>query len=327
MEIFYTKKNYRKSGLKGDQMKLLLIGGTGFLGQNISRYLFSAKVEHIVLGSDILGSGDAQSLYEVILNFRPTGIIFLAAKVGSMESIKMNPLEFLLANIKIFSDTFSVFQRCAQNNICFDIINIISNCVYPAKVDVQYENLMEEGCPHPSVEAFAQAKRTLVSLGKSMRENYGTNVLNLVLANSFGPFDHLDISRSHALTGMVVRMIEAKKKGAPAFEVWGTGQPIRSWLYAPDFAAQVPRLFEEKKFWVHPTLNFPASLPKISIKELAVEIADAVDFDGEITFDLTKGDGDPVKVLNADKFQNIYTPKMTAFPKALQKTITYFSIP
>lgn len=310
--------------MKNKTKRLLLIGGTGFLGKNICKFLDSVGVEYLAVGTDLVAAGYRSSLLKVIDDFQPTGVIFLAAKVGSMASIKQRPLDFLLTNIQLFADTYSVFQECAKNNNKFDIVNIVSNCVYPAIVDVQYENLIETGEPHKSVESFAQAKRTLISLGRSLKLNYNVNVLNLILANSFGPFDHLDSSRSHALTGMLVRMIEAKRNNEQSFVVWGTGKPVRSWLYAPDFARQVPEIFNNQSFWVNDVLNFPPTLPEITIEKLAVEIAKGINFKGEIRFDESMGDGDPIKVLNSDKYNDIYKPKMSSFSEALISTIDYF---
>lgn len=304
--------------------KYLLIGGSGFIGRNIQRKFNEQDVIYKSVGAVDLRCDLQRSLHGIIMEFKPTRIVFLAAKVGSMASISQNPFAYITENVRIFIDAFSAIKQCFEEGHSFKILNIISNCVYPASSDYQNENDVLKGPPHFSVDPFAQAKRMLMSLGNNFAISHNASVLNLILANAFGPYDHLDSNRSHALTGMIVRMIQAKRLRSDKFEVWGTGAPIRSWLYAPDFAEQVIRIFDEQAMWTLNVLNFPATVQKISIKELALQIAREVEFEGRIVFDASKGDGDPVKILNSDNFETFYSPKRTKFSDALRDAVMYF---
>jgi|TARA_B110000977_G_scaffold162218_1_gene207534 GDP-L-fucose synthase len=307
-----------------NEERYLLLGGTGFIGKNIMNVLNSEGKKSLCVGSDQLKDDFHSSLRDAILDFRPTGVVFLAAKVGSMASIRENPFAFILENTQIFIDTFSVFEQCFDEGHRFKILNIISNCVYPESSDYQTEKDVLNGRPHPSVDPFAQAKRMLIALGNNFAISHDAEVLNLILANSFGPYDHIDSNRSHALTGMIVRMIQAKRSSSKTFDVWGTGAPVRSWLYAPDFAEQVLQIFEEKAMWKQQVLNFPASIQDISVKELALQIAQEVKYEGKIIFDASKGDGDPVKILVSNEFETFFKPKMRKFSNALRDTVLYF---
>lgn len=304
--------------------RYLLIGGTGFIGKNIQSFFEEQGVNYKCVGSDHLKDDFHSSLHDIIGEFRPTRLVFLAAKVGSMASIKKNPFVFLSENIRIFFNTFSVLEQCFNEGQRFKILNIISNCVYPASSKSQVEKDLLNGPPHSSVEPFAQAKRILISLGNNFAISHDAEVLNLILANSFGPFDHLDSSRSHALTGMIVRMIQAKQLGLETFDVWGTGAPVRSWLYAPQFAENIIKIFDEEKIWEHKILNFPPTVRDISIKQLALRIAKEVKYEGFINFDSSKADGDPVKILISDKLEMLLKPKQYEFSEALRETVFYF---
>lgn len=304
--------------------RYLLIGGTGFIGKNIQSVFEEQGVNYKCVGSDHLKDDFHSSLHDIIREFRPTRLVFLAAKVGSMASIRENPFDFLSENIRIFINTFSVLEQCFNEGQRFKILNIISNCVYPASSESQVERDLLNGPPHSSVEPFAQAKRILISLGNNFAISHDAEVLNLILANSFGPFDHLDSSRSHALTGMIVRMIQAKRMGFETFSVWGTGAPIRSWLYAPQVAENIIRIFDEEKIWEQKILNFPPTIRDISIKQLALQIAKEVKYEGAIDFDSSKADGDPVKILISDKFEMLLKSKRYEFSEALRETVFYF---
>lgn len=310
--------------MKTKNEKYLLIGGNGFIGRNIQKSFKNSDINYLSIGSTDVTGSLRSCLRSAILEFRPTRAVFLSAKVGSMSTIRNSPFSFIRDNSMIFLDAFSAFEDCFNHGYKFKILSIISNCVYPASIDYQREKDIFNGPPHSSVEAFAQAKRLLISLGENFSRSHNAEVLNLVLANSFGPFDHLDSNRSHALTGLVVRMIEAKRISSKCFDVWGTGSPIRSWLYAPDFADEVHNIFENEAVWKQGTLNFPPSVPNISIKDLAFQIAQIIGYEGEIIFDTSKPDGDPVKILMPTNFENIYKPKTSDFSEALEKTIDYF---
>jgi len=302
----------------------LIIGGTGFIGKNIQKSFNEQAINYKCVGSSQLKSDFHSSLSGIMREFRPTRVVLLAAKVGSMASIRRNPFVFVLENTRIFIDTYSVFEQCFAEGHRFKILNIISNCVYPASSENQVEKDVLNGAPHSSVDPFAHAKRMLIALGNNFSVSNDAKVLNLILANAFGPYDHLDSDRSHALTGMLVRMIHAKRSGSKTFDVWGTGAPVRSWLYAPDFAEQVQNIFEHKDMWSYKVLNFPPSVHNISIKQLALQIAKEVKYEGKIIFDSSKGDGDPVKILVSSNFETLLMPKMRKFSEALQQTVAYF---
>jgi GDP-L-fucose synthase len=119
-------------------------------------------------------------------------------------------------------------------------------------------------------------------------------------------------------------MIQAKQLGFETFDVWGTGAPVRSWLYAPQFAENIIKIFDEEKIWEHKILNFPPTVRDISIKQLALRIAKEVKYEGFINFDSSKADGDPVKILISDKLEMLLKPKQYEFSEAIRETVFYF---
>ena len=159
-------------------------------------------------------------------------------------------------------------------------------------------------------------------MSKCYYEQYNVKSINLLLANTYGPGDSTDPNHTHALNGMIIRMLEAQKRGDKEFVVWGTGSPIREWTYVDDFIQSLVLCMDLDH------LEYPLNVGQekgYSIKESAFLIKDVIGFEGEIVFDTKKTDGDPIKIMSKDNFSNRFPEfKFYDHKEGIKNTVEYY---
>jgi GDP-L-fucose synthase len=202
------------------------------------------------------------------------------------------------------------------------VINPISNCAYPGHINRFSEELFWDGPVHDSVYAYGNTRRTLVASSKIYADSLGLEVRNLVLPNLYGPGEKRDPEQAHALGGLVGRMVLAKKNNDEKFVVWGSGLPIREWLFVEDAAdlmveaSQSDQVFHLRNFGIG---------KGISIAELTELIAVYLEYNGDIVFDYSKPDGalEKIMVINDDS-PKLSNKKYTELKIGIQKTIAWY---
>ena len=177
---------------------------------------------------------------------------------------------------------------------------------------------------HETVLSYGLTRKAIVVGSWSYAQQYGLDAINLVLSNMFGPEDHFEPERSHALGALVGRIYEAKEKKAESIDVWGSGKPIREWLFVEDGAEALVRAIN-----CTPTteLTNVGVGTGISVKDLAKCISDVIGFKGILKFDLSKPDGAPCKTVDGSKGEALlnWTPS-TSFVDAIKQTISSYEI-
>lgn len=176
--------------------------------------------------------------------------------------------------------------------------------------------------PHDSVFNYALTRRLIVALSKAYSEEHKFNSTNIVLSNMYGPNDHFEIERSHALGALVYKIYNAKRNNLKSVEIWGTGKPIREWLYVEDGANA---LIEALKLESGSHLLNVGVNKGISIKDLAKKIAINLDWNGKFIFDTSKPDGAIEKRVDGTKFQSVleWEPSI-GLDHGLEKTIAWY---
>jgi GDP-L-fucose synthase len=179
-----------------------------------------------------------------------------------------------------------------------------------------------DGPVDSSVSSYGNVKRMLVAGTSEYVQNFGLSCLNIVFPNLYGPGDHLDPVRAHALGGIVSRMFEAKEKRLASFTVWGTGKPIREWLYIDDAVEAIARNIESS---VESLLVNAGSGEGISIYDLTVKIAKSVGYEGNLILDESLPDGAPVKLMDFELGQSLlnWSPK-TSIDQGIRLTVDSF---
>ena len=282
-------------------MKILVIGTNGFLGGWVKKLLDLESQNYDffeIPGKDVCDITDYSSLDGIIKEVSPEIVINCAAFVGGISYGYKYPVEMLSKNSEMAINVY----KASKNNQVKKLINPISNCAYPAQFTTYKEKDIFNGPPDESVFNYALSKRLFVKLGQSYFDQYNFSSVNVVLSNMYGPNDHFDIERSHALGALVKKICDAKINNLTTVEIWGTGKPMREWLYVEDGAKSLLK-----------SINIPdghhlfnVGVEKvITIKELAEIIKLEVGWEGEFNYNQSKPDGVLEKKVDGSKGKEI----------------------
>ena len=248
----------------------------------------------------------------------PDVIINAAAKVGGILANNTYRTEFILENLKI---NLNILESClGQNNI--KIINLGSSCIYPLHADNPIsEDSFMKGELEPTNSPYALAKITAIEMGRAMNEQYGHKIINLMPTNLYGPNDNFSEINSHVIPGLIHKMHIAKIKKQADFDVWGTGKPLREFLYVDDLSSAIEFLITNE---INIDLINVGSGEEISIIDLANLIKKVVQYDGNINLDTTKPDGNPRKLLDSKKINTFGWKPETLLNEGLKKTYEWY---
>ena len=297
-------------------MKILITGSNGLVGSNVSNYLKNKNPDYEIVTSSRrdtdLFSFDQTS--KLINDVNPNMLINCAAKVGGIFANNTKRTQFILDNLKINSNLLEATINLKN----IKIINLGSSCIYPLNAPNPIkESSFMNGVLEPTNSPYAMAKLTAIELGRAMAIEYGHKILNLMPTNLYGPNDNFSPIDSHVIPGLMYRMHISKRDGMDSFNIWGTGKPLREFLYVEDFADAIDYLI--KSDWSEDLINI-GSGQEISIKELSETIKDIVGFDGILEFDDSKPDGNPRKLLDSSLiFEKGWKPR-TSLEDGLTKT-------
>ena len=236
---------------------------------------------------------DFQSTSKLINDLKPDILINAAAKVGGIYANNTQRVQFLIENLKINTNVLEASLPFSN----MKIINLGSSCIYPldAKNPIKESSFME-GKLEPTNSPYAMAKLTAIELGRSLSEQYGHQVINLMPTNLYGPNDFFSDMDSHVIPALIHRMHKAKYNNEKVFHIWGSGRPLREFLYVDDLSRCIEKIIELN---VEEDLLNIGSSEEISIKNLALMIKEILEFKGELQFDSSKPDGNPRKLLDS----------------------------
>ena len=271
---------------------LLILGSGGFLGSNL-KTLIEKENNYKIL--EVKNSADLNLLnYEdLFMKFKDIKIDYIincAAFVGGVSYGYKYQAKLLEENTQLAIN----ICKFANEKKVVNLVNPISNCVYPEDVKEYKEEDLFNGEPHESVMYYAYSKRFLINLCESYFKQFELNSTNVIMSNMFGPNDHFEENRSHALGALIKKVCDAKLNKNNSIEVWGDGTQIREWLYVEDGAKALINALDLKGF-----NYFNVGVNKgISINELVEEIQSAINYQVSIDYNLTKPVGVSKKTLN-----------------------------
>ena len=303
-------------------MKVLVVGSKGFLGSWVKKMLL-ADTNHETLeisGKESLDITKIEDLQNFVSKHKPEAIINCAAFVGGISYGYKYPARLLYENSKI---ALNLYEISRKNDVGI-LINPISNCAYPGHLTTYVESQFYDGPPHESVYNYGIAKRLSVDLGNGYFVQYKFSSANVVLSNMYGPEDHFDIERSHALGALVKKICDAKINNIQKVEIWGSGKPIREWLYVQDGANALIKSLDLEKG--HHFFNVGVQ-KGISIIDLANTIKKIVNWDGEFFFNADKPDGVYEKKVDGSKGES----KLNWIPDidleyGIEKTVEWYMV-
>ncbi len=276
------------------QSKIYVAGHNGMVGSAIVRALKAQGYENIVQRSSAeLDLRSQQSVDDFFATARPEYVFLSAAKVGGILANNIYRAEFLYDNLMIESNVIHSAWKHGVRKLLF----LGSSCIYPklAPQPLKEEYLLT-GLLESTNEPYAIAKIAGIKLCEAYRDQYGCNFISAMPTNLFGQGDNYHPTNSHVIPALIRKFHEAKISGAPSVEIWGTGTPLREFMYVDDLADACLFLmlnYNEKMF-----VNVGTG-EEASIKELAGLIAEAVGYEGTTTYDTTKPDGTPRKLMDS----------------------------
>jgi GDP-L-fucose synthase len=301
--------------------KIIVIGGHGFIGRSLVKELIASKHNAIALSRrDGLDLTSSLSTKYFLQKHQPDVIVNLAAHVGGLPYVSKRHAVIFADNTQMALNLYQAIQEVCPKTI---IINPLSNCCYPGKAEIYTESAWLKGDVHPSVYSYGNAKRFIYTLASCYKLQFGIETRHFFIPNAFGPGDSMHPAKVHALNGMIIRMLKAQKEQQPTFEIWGSGTPIREWIYVEDVARLLASGIDRNL-----ALEKPLNLAQgkgYSIRESAELIAQAVGFRGELIFSSDYADGAAKKIMDTRHFQRMFENyQFVDHYDAICKTVNYY---
>jgi GDP-L-fucose synthase len=301
-------------------MRVAVLGGTGFAGRNVRDVLEEAgmTVEAFsrTTGCDLM---DLPTTWARLDAFRPDYVVNCAALVGSVNYVTDFAADVVDVNMRIIMNAYKAALQLRE----VIIINPLANCAYPGVMDYYEEQGLWDGPIHPSVLSYGSTRRMMWVLSKCYREQYGVRSVNLIVPNMYGPFDSVNPNKTHALNALVIKFVKAVASGASEVEVWGTGKPVREWLYVGDFARLVLRVIERGEDSLDP-VNLAQNKGQ-TVSELVDAISARVGYQGDIVYNTKFQDGSPKKVMDDTYFRQRFPDfDFTPLETGIARTVDYY---
>ena len=300
--------------------RIFVAGHRGMAGSSIVRCLKKRGYGNILtVCRQDLDLTDAAVVSQWFMANRPDVVVLAAAKVGGIQANNTYPADFLLKNVKIQNNVIESAWKFDSRRLLF----LGSSCIYPkfAEQPIREESLLT-GSLEPTNEWYAIAKITGIQLCRALRLQYGFDAISLMPTNLYGPGDNYHPTNSHVLPALIRRFQEAQKLAAPTVECWGSGMPRREFLHVDDLADAV--LFCLEHWQPDPDeiqfMNVGTGTD-VTIKELAERVASAVGFTGSITWDSSKPDGTPRKLLDISRLASLGWKASIPLDNGLKQTV------
>ena len=313
--------------------RIFLAGANGMVGSSIKRILknkgYGQKKQNLLTPSKKeLDLSNYLQLKDWMKKNNPDVVIVAAAKVGGILANSKYPADFLLENLKIQTNVIELSWLNGVKRLLF----LGSSCIYPKN---HTEPIIEEYLLNSKLEKtnefYAIAKICGIKLCESLRKQYNFDAISLMPTNLYGPNDNYDLNNSHVMPALIKKFLEAKKNNYKSVTCWGSGSPLREFMYVDDLAEASIYCLEN---WDLDSENAPKDKEgkpltllnvgtgkDISIKELALKIASITGFKGEIIWDKSKPDGTKRKLLNINRIRNLGWEAKIDLDEGINRTI------
>lgn len=303
--------------------KIYVAGHRGLVGSALMRQLHTRGYTNLITRTHAeLDLTDQLAVKEFFAEQKPEYVLLAAAKVGGIHANNTYPAQFVHENLAIQTN---VIHESWLNDVK-RLLFLGSSCIYPKDCPQPIkEEYLLTGELEPTNRPYALAKIAGLEMCWSYNRQYGTRYITVMPTNLYGPNDNYDLSNSHVLPALIRKMHEAKVSKAKEVVVWGTGTPMREFLYSDDMADACLYLLEQKEEKVQelfseaqpPLVNVGCG-EDLTIRELAELIKDIVGFSGELIFDTSKPDGTMRKLLDVDKLSKLGWRATTTLPNGIE---------
>jgi GDP-L-fucose synthase len=278
--------------------KIYVAGHRGMVGAAIVRRLRSGGYGELITRThaelDLTRQAAVEAFFE---QERPDYVFLAAAKVGGIQANNSQRADFIFQNLAMECHVIEAARRSGVRRLMF----LGSSCIYPRDCPQPIrEDYLLTGPLEPTNEPYAIAKIAGIKLCEAFNHQYGTRYVSAMPTNLYGPNDNYDLNNSHVLPALIRKAHEAKVRGDSQLVVWGSGRPMREFLYVDDLADACVCLME---WGVGEGIYNIGTGEDVTIRELAATVMDVVGFDGEIVFDASKPDGTPRKLLDVGRMR------------------------
>lgn len=298
--------------------RVWVAGHRGMVGSAIAQRLDSEGCEILTVSHAELDLKRQADVEAWMTDVRPDAVFMAAATVGGIYANDTRPAEFLYDNLMIESHVIDAAFRIGVEKLVF----LGSACIYPRDAaQPMAEDALLTGSLEPTNEWYAIAKIAGIKLCQAYRRQYGCDFISAMPNNLYGPGDNFDLISSHVVPALIRKIHEAKESGAETVDIWGSGKPLREFLYVEDCADAIVFLMKGYSGESHVNIG---SGEELSIGDLARSIAGAVGFTGSFRFDTEKPDGVPRKLLNVDMLQEMGWNARISLQEGLALTYAWY---
>ena len=301
-------------------MNILIFGSNGLVGSSLVRK-FQLQHKEINLITSTRNDTDLFSLEQTkkkINDSKPDIVIIAAAKVGGIYANNTQRFNFIIDNLKI---SMNVFESLVEYNDT-KIINIGSSCIYPLSADNPInENSLMSGKLEPTNSPYSMAKLTSLEISKTMRDQFGHKILNLMPTNLYGPNDKFEEFNSHVIPGLIFKMHRAKINKSKEVEIWGSGKPLREFMHVDDLSSAIEFLIRND---ISNDILNVGSNEVVSIKELSKLIQKVIGFKGNLVFNQEYPDGNPKKLLDSTQINNLGWKSSISLEDGISNTYSWY---
>ena len=305
--------------LKSD--KIYIAGHNGMVGSAIYRLLQNKGYTNLIgISSNMLDLKNQQKVFDFFEKEKPKVVINAAAKVGGILANNEYPYNFIMDNMLIQNN---LIESSLKNNV-EKFIFLGSSCIYPkfAQQPLKEDYLLTDTL-EPTNEWYAIAKISGVKTCQAIRKQYGKDYVSLMPTNLYGTHDNFDLKTSHVLPAMIRKFHEAKVNNDENVTLWGSGTPMREFLFVDDMASSVIFALENK---LPEHLYNVGTGVDVTIKELAETVKSIVGFEGDIIWDSTKPDGTPRKLMDISKMHELGWKHKVELEQGIKTTYTWFKV-
>jgi len=306
--------------------KIYIAGSSGMVGSAVKRQLENLGYTNLIFRSskqlDLINQAATENFFA---RERPEVVILSAGKVGGIQANDTYRAEFIYNNLMIEANVINVSHKYGVKKLIF----LGSSCIYPklAAQPIREEELLT-GYLEPTNEPYAIAKIAGIKLCENYYRQYGSNFFSVMPTNLYGIRDNFDLHTSHVVPALIRKFHEGKLNNSPEVVLWGTGKALREFLYVDDLAEAVVYLMENadaQDFYSHDISHINIGTGEdIEIGKLAELIKEIVGYNGKISYDTSKPDGTPRKLLDVSRVNQLGWKHLTTLREGLRKTYEWF---
>jgi GDP-L-fucose synthase len=299
--------------------RIYVAGHRGLVGSAIMRALEKAGYENLIFRThEALDLKEQSAVREFFQDAQPEVVIMAAARVGGIHANNSRPAEFLRDNLVMQDNVIDAAYRSGAGKFVF----LGSSCIYPrmAPQPIREDSLLT-GPLEPTNEWYAIAKIAGLKMCQAYRREFGFNAISLMPTNLYGPGDNFDLQNSHVLPALIRKFHEARNRGDDSVEIWGTGTPRREFLHVDDLADAV--IFMLRNYEDEKIVNVGWG-EDVTIRELADLVKSAIGYRGTLSFDPSKPDGTPRKLLDVSRMNALGWRPRIPLKAGIESTYSWF---